>query len=128
MRCFTVLILMLLCGICFAQDSLTVEVFNGFSAVSNQTGQEFYIQISKVVIDKPTNAVYCHFDAYNSKADFVSGKDKISTKAFQIPLTEDLQGFVDMIFQTAYRQTILNSGNIPVFNITTVDSFTIILK
>jgi hypothetical protein len=115
---------MLLCRICFAQDFLTVEVFNGFSATSQQTGQEFYIQISKVVIDKPTNAVYCHFDAYNSKTDLISGKDKISTRAFQIPLTEDLQGFIDTIFQTAYKQTLLNSGNIPAFNITSIDSFT----
>ena len=124
MKCLISLLLILICGFTFGQ-SLTVEVFYGFNATANTTGQGFYIQISKVVIDKPTNAVYCHFDAYNSKEDFMSGKSKISTKAFNIPLTEDLQVFIDSIFQTAYKQTINFREYIPNFTITNIDSITL---
>lgn len=127
MKCLISLLLILICGFTFATEEvspLTIEAFFGFNATANTTGQEFYIQISKVVIDKPTNAVYCHFDAYNSKADLLSGKSKISTKAFNIPLTEDLQVFIDSIFQTAYKQTISFKEYIPNFNITNVDSIT----
>ena len=127
MKCLITLLLILICGFTYATEEvqpLTVEVFYGFNATAKQTGQDFYIQISKVVIDKPTNAVYCHFEAYNSKDDFESGKSKISTKAFQIPLTEDLQLFIDSIFQTAYKQTILFKEFIPNFNITNINSIT----
>jgi hypothetical protein len=124
MKCLISLLLILACGLCFSQN-LTQEVFLGFEATANQTGQNFYIQISKVVIDKPTNAVYCHFDAYNSKDDYESGKDKISTRAFEIPVTADLQAFIDMIFQVAYKQTIDNKESISGFTIGNVNSITV---
>ncbi|MFH2013820.1 MAG: hypothetical protein ABIJ17_02510 [Patescibacteria group bacterium] len=124
MKKIIILLLILFTFVVFSQNMTVETVYYGFNSVSKQTGQSFYIQISKIVIDKPTNKVFCHFDAYNSYEDYTLGKSKISSRAFEIPLTDDLQKYVAVLFQIAYKQTILFKDSFSNFNITNIISET----